>query len=354
MKGLTHFMTGVCVATFFPMVMAAAYDPDLILLTLLIPIGGIFGYLPDFLDFKFSRYVEKADYVVTPGFKDLDPWRVAETIAKCINEAYKTKKVIRLKLQTIKMPNGLWRRYSVLFRLKEREVEVKIGPLITTGLEVMHGTEPEEEKIAIVKYKPNLYYSYEDVTNVDIWDGPTFQFRREGETVYADFIQWHRRWSHSLTIGIFFGLTFALFAGLFYYMNGIILSDYEILTIIGIVIGGIWGHVIVDQLGWLGSNLFWPITGKRKTGLGLTRSMDPLANFVTTYILTLLIVWNMNRFAPSRVLPWTDIEFFLFFIVLPLTMIIAGRYIFRRERPEEETSAGWEEMDEVSRELAEV
>jgi len=82
--------------------------------------------------------------------------------------------------------------------------------------------------------------------------------------------------------------------------------------------------------------------------------MDPLANFVTTYILTLLIVWNMNRFAPSRVLPWTDIEFFLFFIVLPLTMIIAGRYIFRRERPEEETSAGWEEMDEVSRELAEV
>ena len=71
MKGLTHFMTGVCVATFFPLVMTAAYDPDLILLTLLIPLGGLFGYLPDFLDFKFSRYVEREDFIANPGFKDL-------------------------------------------------------------------------------------------------------------------------------------------------------------------------------------------------------------------------------------------------------------------------------------------
>ena len=55
MKGLTHFMTGVCIATFFPLVVTAAYTQDLIMLTLLIPLGGLFGYLPDFLDFKLSR-----------------------------------------------------------------------------------------------------------------------------------------------------------------------------------------------------------------------------------------------------------------------------------------------------------
>ena len=71
MKGLTHFMTGVCVATFFPWVVAAAYDPDLIMLTLLIPLGGLFGYLPDFLDFKFTRYTERSDFVTNPGYQEL-------------------------------------------------------------------------------------------------------------------------------------------------------------------------------------------------------------------------------------------------------------------------------------------
>ncbi|MGV9173988.1 MAG: metal-dependent hydrolase [Promethearchaeia archaeon] len=352
MKGLTHFMTGVCVATFFPVVVAAAYDPDLVLLTLLIPIGGLFGYLPDFLDFKFSRYVEREDIAVSPGYEDLDPWRVAEGIAEAINRSYKSEKPVKLKLHTIRMPNGLWRRYSVLFRQKTNEVEVKIGPLITTGLEVMKGTEPEEEKVAIVKYKPDLEYSYEDVTNVDIWDGPTFQFRREGDKIYADFIQWHRRWSHSLTIGVFFGILMAVAAGYLYLINGVTLTDFQILTIIGIVIGGVWGHVIVDQLGWLGSNLLWPITGKRKTGMGLTRSMDPLANFITTYLLTILILWNLNRFAPKPVFPWNNLQFFLYLVILPLALILAGLYIYYKRNPQKEKTRDREEMDEVAMEIA--
>ncbi|MBD3351291.1 MAG: hypothetical protein GF364_07370, partial [Candidatus Lokiarchaeota archaeon] len=270
MKGLTHFMTGVCVATFFPLVVTAAYSEDLVMLTLLIPLGGLFGYLPDFLDFKFSRYVENSDYILNPGYHDLDPWKVAKGLADAINEANKSTEPVKVKLQTIRMPNGLWRRYSVLFKLKEREVHVRIGPLITTGLEIIPGSELEEERLAIVKYDANLYYSYEDVTNVDIWDGPTFQFKREKDTVYADFIQWHRRWSHSLTLGIIFGIATAGIAGILYYINGVILSDTEILTLLGIIIGGVWGHVLVDQLGWLGSNLWWPVTGKRKTGMGLT------------------------------------------------------------------------------------
>jgi len=354
MKGLTHFMTGVCIATFFPLVVTAAYTQDLIMLTLLIPIGGLFGYLPDFLDFKLSRYLEREDFSTNPGYHELDPWRVAQTIVDSINKAYESDKAIKLKLNTIKMPNGLWRRYSVLFKLKEREVHVRIGPLITTGLEVLYGTEPEQEKVAVVKFKPKLYYSYEDVTNVDIWDGPTFQFRREGDTIFADFIQWHRRWSHSLTIGVFFAFFIALAAGYLYSINGVLLSDLEVLTIIGIILGGVWGHVIVDQLGWLGSNLFWPITGKRKTGMGLTRSMDSLANFITTYILTLLIIWNLNRFAPTPVFPWNDFEFFMMFLVLPIAVTVAGVTVYRKKQlVKEMKSRGAEEMEEVAMEIAE-
>ncbi|MHA1870521.1 MAG: metal-dependent hydrolase, partial [Promethearchaeota archaeon] len=332
MKGLTHFWTGVCIATFFPFIVTAAYDPSRLLLTLLIPIGGIFGYLPDFLDFKLSRYIEPTNKFITPGYKKLDPWIVAKDLVDSINAAYSSKKPVRVKLQTIKMPNGLWRRYSVRFLMKTHEVEVKIGPLITTGLEVLEGTEPQEEKIAIMKYKPRLYYSYESVTNVDIWDGPTFQFRREGDTVYADFIQWHRRWSHSLTLGLLMGFLIAGAAAILYKIQNVTLSDLDILIILGVVTGGMWGHVIVDQLGWLGSNLFWPITGKRKRGLGLTRSMDPFANFITIYILTMLIFWNLNRFAPEPVFLWTNFEFFVYFMILPIAIISAATYAYRKKK----------------------
>ncbi len=353
LKGLTHFLTGVCVATFFPSVIYAAYDPDLILLTTLLPIGGLFGYLPDFLDFKLSRYLEREDYVVNPGYYELDPWRVAKTIAQCINEAYVSEKAVKLKLETLRLPNGMWRRYSILFKTKEREVWVKIGPLISTGLEVQRGSEPEEEKVAVVKYKPKLNYSYESTTNVDIWDGPTFQFRREGDEVFADFIQWHRRWSHSITIGFAFGLFFGLAVGFSYLFIGISLTDLEILMLIGVISGGIWGHVLVDQLGWLGSNLLYPITGKRTTGFGLTRSMDPMANFITVYILTILMLWNINRFAPAPIIPLGHFMFFILLLVLPIAILISATYIWEKRHPEEDKSWDEEELEEVTMEIAE-
>ena len=353
MKGLTHFWTGVCVATFFPLVVRAAYISDQILWVLLIPIGGLFGYLPDFLDFKFSRYMESEDYTITPGYHELDPWVVAEKLAEAINKAYTSEKPVRVKLQTIRLPQGMWRRYSILFKTEEKEVRVKIGPLITTGLEVLKGTEPKPEKIASVKYKPNLQYGYESVTNVDIWDGPTFQFRRDGEVIKADFIQWHRRWSHSLTLGVFLGLLSALVAGLGFMIADNPLSDAEILTIFGVITGGVWGHVIVDQLGWLGSNLWWPITGERKQGMGLTRSMDPMANFLTMFILTMLILWNLNSYAPEPVFSWTALEFFLYYFTFPITLLVTLSIVFRKKSDEGPKSRDVEMLEEVSKEISE-
>ncbi|GAB4306307.1 MAG: hypothetical protein Kow0069_02900 [Promethearchaeota archaeon] len=352
MKGLTHFMTGVCVATFFPLVVLSAYDPQAWYWSMLIPLGGLFGYLPDFLDFKITRYLERADRVISPGYSTLDPWEVATQVAEAINEAYSGKRPVNVKLETLRMPNGLWRRYSVLFRLKEREVVVRIGPLITTGLEVLPGTEPEEERVAVVRYLPRLYYSYEDVTNVDIWDGPTFQFRREGDVVHADFIQWHRRWSHSITLGAFLGLLFAGVVALGYWrVTGSELGDLYVLHVLAVVVGGVWGHVLVDQLGWLGSNLLWPITGKRKAGLGLTRSMDALGNFLTTYLLTVLILWNLNRFAPDPPFAWTGLQFWGWLVALPVALVVAGTYVYRKRKIEEKLSRNQEELRDITMEM---
>jgi len=63
MKGIAHFAVGVAVATFFPEIVhdaaqSLAFGPVL---------GGIAGLLPDTLDFKLLRYLQRPDEVIDPA-----------------------------------------------------------------------------------------------------------------------------------------------------------------------------------------------------------------------------------------------------------------------------------------------
>lgn len=60
MKGLTHFLVGIAVATCFGTAMRASMAEASFILIL----GGMFGILSDTLDFRFARYIEKHDYEV--------------------------------------------------------------------------------------------------------------------------------------------------------------------------------------------------------------------------------------------------------------------------------------------------
>lgn len=51
MKGISHFITGVAIATFFPEVVRAGGAGSLLPM-----LGGVGGILPDTIDFKFARY----------------------------------------------------------------------------------------------------------------------------------------------------------------------------------------------------------------------------------------------------------------------------------------------------------
>jgi len=64
-RGLTHFVSGMAVATFFPELVS-----DLLAGNLLPILAAASAYLPDFLDFKIKRIVEKWDYEVDPAPPD--------------------------------------------------------------------------------------------------------------------------------------------------------------------------------------------------------------------------------------------------------------------------------------------
>jgi len=277
-KGISHFATGVALATFFPDVVAAGAAG------LLLPmLGGIGGILPDTLDFKFARYFETYDVEIDPG-SELDPTAIADALVEAMRHAYETGDDQNVMAHTIRLGPDLWREYTIRFDPEASEVAVRVGPLVNTGQVPYAGTEPAGVLEVRRKIDVPLVHTYSDEYKINIFSGPSFRFARQDDQLYVHFLDWHRRWSHSFTlalvVGVIAGLLFGRWAGL----------------VAGV---GFAGHVLEDQLGYMGSNLLWPLTKKRTSGLGLVHSGDAIPNFLTVWTSVALTLYNLDRFSAT-------------------------------------------------------
>ena len=133
-----------------------------------------------------------------------------------------------------------------------------------------------------------MNYTYDAEVKIDIFSGPSFRFERKGDAISVTFLPWHRAWSHSLTVAIGVGVIAGLLWG---WLAGIVAA-------LGYAV-----HVLEDQLGAMGSNLFWPLTRIRSPGLNLIRSGDAIPNFLTVWTACALTLFNLDRFADAPRLP---------------------------------------------------
>jgi len=62
MKGITHFAVGRCRGFLFPRSRARGAEGN----PLYFVLGGVFGLLPDTLDFRFGRFLCRHDVEVAP------------------------------------------------------------------------------------------------------------------------------------------------------------------------------------------------------------------------------------------------------------------------------------------------
>jgi membrane-bound metal-dependent hydrolase YbcI (DUF457 family) len=181
-----------------------------------------------------------------------------------------------------------------------------------------------------VKVGVPMVHTYDEENRIDIFSGPSFKFVRRGDKLYVHFLDWHRRWSHSLTlaavIGVGVGLLFGKWAG--------------------IVMGlGFAGHILEDQLGFMGNNLFYPFTKERTTGLQLLRSGDAIPNFLTVWTAVALILFNLDRFSAQPLLdPWW---FLGLAVVLPV-IVLSGLYQWQRRRGKPEAKEALRQRDILS------
>jgi len=335
LKGIAHFITGVAIATCFPEVVRQTAHGSLLPM-----LGGVAGILPDTLDFKFARYFERYDLEIDPG-PEPDAREIAEQVVVAMRRAYESQVSQNVMLHTIRLGADLWRQYAIRFDPEHNEVAVRIGPIVNTGQVPLPGSEPALPTSlppaggmrggeVRVKVGVPMVHTYDAENTIDIFSGPSFRFVRKGDRLHVHFLDWHRRWSHSLALAVALGL-----------LGWLLFGKWG-----GLIVGlGFAGHILEDQLGFMGSNLLYPFTKGRVIGAQLLRSGDAIPNFLTVWVAVALILFNLDRFSAQPMLdPW----WFLGLAVgLPI-LVLGGLYQWERWRGKQEAREALQQRDIVS------
>ena len=320
MKGFSHFMSGVAVASFGPWAIDAALNGN----PLFFVLGGACGILPDTLDFKFYRFFYEHDVYVTPDPKSPDPQYVADEYARAVALAVDEKRYVRVKLVSIRLGADFWQQYVVKIDNEKMEVLVKFGPVVNTGQVPVEGTENRYPTVARAKLKAKVIQTYDAGMKVDIFDGPTIGLKpMDNGDLDLEFLPWHREWSHSLTVGAMLGVLVGVLA---YFVSGWAAAWQSFVTI-----AACYGvHVVEDQLGHMGSNIFYPITKLRTPGLHWMHSGDGMPNFLTVWICCLLIFWNLYRGQPAMTYHFGFVHLMMVGLVVPGLVFGALRWVLNR------------------------
>ncbi len=288
MKGIAHFATGLAVASFFPGVVHGAAQS----LSFGLLLGGLAGLLPDTLDFKFLRYFERVDDEIDPakittveGYPD--PQAMAQRIAEAMNDAYKRNSKTKVQLHTLRLGTDLWRQYSVTLDAASQQVLVRIGPVVTTGQVPYAGSKISGLAPGTAQVEAPILHTYDAETKIDIFSGPSLAFERADDAVKVTFVPWHRVWTHSLLMVLLLGAIGTLIAPVY----GLVMAL------------AVLAHILADQMGYMGCNLFFPLTRSRKSGLRWMRSGDAIPNFLTVWISLVVLFLNLDRFSETPSIP---------------------------------------------------
>ena len=301
-------MSGVAVASFGPWAIEAALHGNPVYFIL----GGACGILPDTLDFKFYRFFYNHDIYVEPDPKHLDPQAVADEVARAVAMGVSEKRMIRLKLSSIRLGADFWQQYHVKFDNDAMEVTVRFGSVVNTGQVPVEGTANRYPEMGRAKIPAKVIQTYDAELKVDIFDGPTIGLApRDDGNFDLEFLPWHREWSHALTIGMFLGILWAAGCAIF--------RAWDMAWQGFVTIAGCYAvHVVEDQMGHMGSNLLYPFTKNRTEGLHWMHSGDGMANFLAVWISCLLIFWNLYRGQPAMT------SHFSFLHLITVGLIIPG------------------------------
>lgn len=318
MKGLTHFMSGVALSTFLQAPVSMCWEERSFILVL----GGLFGIMPDTLDFKVGQFFSKVDIEVDCDPNEPDPQKMAEQIGMAMDKAYETGKLVKCQLYPMRLGVDLWRQYVIKFDGEANEVVVIINEIVTTSQKPYAGTAPKENRIGKYRVKCKMLETHGRPSVVDIMSGPQYGFKKVGDRVEVEFLPWHRTWSHSYVLGFILALPVWLIASL--------VTSWSIGWLYGLVAFlGFAIHITEDLTGHMGGSLLWPFLKERTNGLCLFKASNPHANFSIDYASLCIIVWNINRLGPPHRVFHIPAPFYFFAtLIIPLGIYFSIAKVF--------------------------
>jgi len=300
MKGFTHFVCGLSITSFFPWSVQAAVEGN----PLYFLLGGTLALLPDTLDFKILRYFYRHDVEVIPDPLAPDMQMVADAIAATIDAA--TTRTTRLRLDTIRCAPDSWQKYCVSICPQTRQVTARLDARIDTGGNPLPDEPTPPQTSATASFHRPVTLEYLADFAVEMFDGPHLSFRpNEHGEVSISFIPWHRCHTHSLC------LSAVLAAG-----AGILLGWQAA----PVAFAAHASHILLDQLGYMGSNLLWPLTRKRFPGFKLQHAASSFWNLATVWIAVVLLYGNLHGQNPE-VAAMPPLGFLLATAILPLAIL---------------------------------
>ncbi len=275
MKGFTHFIGGIAIASFFPWSVQAAEAGN----PLFFLLAGAAALLPDTLDFRFFRYIYRHQIEIMPDPTAPDLTSLVQTLAHAIDATDTTP--CRIRLNTMRTGSDEWQRYTVHLHPAQHTVEATLGPVVDTGRNPLAAQPPQSRHPTAARacFRKDIQLEYLAACTIDIFDGPHLEVVPIGPgRARIAFLPWHRQWTHSFITG---GLLALLGAGI---------AGWQAIPVIWAAHSS---HVLLDQLGFMGSNLFWPFTQQRTPGLKRAHAGSTFGNFATVWLAVVLLFGNL-------------------------------------------------------------
>lgn len=299
MKGFTHFVTGLAVTSFFPWAVQAAAEGNPFYFLL----GGTCALLPDTLDFRILRYFYRHHIEVTPDPLCPDMQMVADAIALAIDRAEQKK--IRIRLNTIRSNVDTWQRYQIHIDPRKQVLTASLEEAIDTGGNPVDGVSLSKQ-VASAPFHTPVSLEYMATFSIEMFDGPHLECKPTPKgLVLIRFIPWHRAYTHSM------GISTILAAA------AVALGAWPA-AIVG------WSahasHVLLDQLGYMGSDLLWPLSHRRFPGFKLQHASSSFWNLAAVWIAIAMLFSNIHSHAHTvhRLPP---IGYIAAVIILPLAIL---------------------------------
>jgi hypothetical protein len=308
MNVAAHVMSGLAVASCFPAAVTAAADGNPLFLLL----GGISALLPDVLDSRLMRYLYRHDAEVAVDPLAPAPQIIADAVAGAIDIVEQHRQPFRLRLHAIRLGGNRCQRYRLHLDPGTRQVTVTLTDVINRAGRPVPNADgvPDATRTASAEFAAPLRLAFTAAIDVGSGDGPHFVFVPDdngGESVTAQFIPWKRQGSHSIVLGVILAIAAGVIWG----------------SIAGVIVGMAYAtHLLLDQLGTMGSSLLWPFLRWRTPGLKLLHGSRPMPNLAVAWLCALALYANLAlNAAPPLSPPPAPLRLFLLGGAIPLGLI---------------------------------